>query len=125
MCIRGSECHSEQFMKLFIVAAFTITVSTAVPAAEPSMPPTHSIAVKKELLFGDDFEGSAPAKVWHKVVPTFVVENGTLKGTQTRDKDVPNADGKTVIKAHAAVHGLRSRPRTASSKPRFASTVRR
>lgn len=93
-------------MKLFIVAAFTITVSTAVPAAEPSMPPTHSIAVKKELLFGDDFEGSAPAKVWHKVVPTFVVENGTLKGTQTRDKDVPNADGKTVIKAHAAVHGL-------------------
>src|SRR5439155_4975877 len=31
---------------------------------------------------------------------------GALKGTQTRDKDVTSADGKTVIKAHAAVHGL-------------------
>src|SRR5205823_11600676 len=41
-----------------------------------------------------------------KVVPTFVVENGVLKGTQTRDKDVPAANGKPAIKAHAAVHGL-------------------
>ena len=29
-----------------------------------------------------------------------------LKGTQTRDKDVPAADGKPEMKAHAAVHGL-------------------
>ena len=32
-----------------------------------------------------------PAKVWHKVVPTFAVENGVLKGTQTRDKEIPAA----------------------------------
>jgi hypothetical protein len=44
--------------------------------------------------------------VWHKVVPTFVVENGTLKGTQTRDKTIPAADGKPAVTAHAAVHGL-------------------
>ena len=62
--------------------------------------------MKKELLFSDDFEGGEPAKVWHKVVPIFAVEYGTLKGTQTRDKDVPSADGKSVVKAHAAVHGL-------------------
>jgi hypothetical protein len=58
------------------------------------------------LLFSDDFASSAPAKVWHRVVPTFTFENGTLKGTQTRDKDIPPANGKPGIKAHAAVHGL-------------------
>jgi hypothetical protein len=67
--------------------------------------PQAAIAKKKELLFSDDFQGE-PAQVWHKVVPTFVLENGALKGTQTRDKDVPSADGKSVLKAHAAVHGL-------------------
>jgi len=39
-------------------------------------------------------------------VPTFTFENGTLKGTQTRDKNVPAADGKPAQTAHAAVHGL-------------------
>ena len=39
-------------------------------------------------------------------MPTFVVEDGQLKGTQTRDKNVPAADGKPAITAHAAVHGL-------------------
>lgn len=108
-------------MKSFIVAAFAISVSTLVSAAEPSSPPAQSIAVKKELLFADDFEGNSPAKAWHKVVPTFVVENGTLKGTQTRDKDVPSADGKSVIKAHAAVHGLEipTKDSVAEAKIRF------
>ena len=44
--------------------------------------------------------------MWHKVVPTFVFEKGVIKGTQTRDKDVPATDTKPIIKAHAAVHGL-------------------
>ena len=68
--------------------------------------PNKPIAEKKELLFSDDFEGTEPAKVWHKVVPTFVFEKGVIKGTQTRDKDVPATDTKPIIKAHAAVHGL-------------------
>ena len=68
--------------------------------------PQDPIAVKKELLFSDDFEGAEPAKVWHKVVQTFAVEKGALKGTQTRDQDLPAADGKPAVKAHAAVHGL-------------------
>src|SRR5688572_4240608 len=67
--------------------------------------PEAPVAAKKELLFSDDFEG-APAKLWHKVVPTFAVVSGALKGTQTRDKDTPAADGKPAVKAHAAVHGL-------------------
>src|SRR5580704_13836530 len=91
-------------MRLLLASFFLITAPVfATPL--PAIPP-KSIAEKKELLFSDDFEGAQPAKVWHKVVPTFVVEKGALKGTQTRDKDVPAADGKPAIKAHAAVHGL-------------------
>jgi hypothetical protein len=93
-------------MKSSIVLALAAFVPSLAFAAESLPLPAQSIAVKKELLFADDFEGAMPDKVWHKVVPTFVVEGGTLKGTQTRDKDVPSADGKTIIKAHAAVHGL-------------------
>ena len=75
-------------------------------AADLPMVPAKSIALKKELLFADDFEGAEPSKVWHKVVPTFAFEKGALKGMQTRDKDVVAADGKITSKAHAAVHGL-------------------
>jgi len=83
-----------------------VFLATAAIAADLPQIPSKPISVKKELLFSDDFQGAEPAKVWHKVVPTFAVENGALKGTQTRDKDVPSADGKSVVKAHAAVHGL-------------------
>ena len=73
--------------------------------AAPTIP-AESIAKKGELLFADDFSGT-PDKRWVKVVPTFSVEEGALKGVQTRVKDELGKDGKTVaIKAHAAVHGL-------------------
>jgi hypothetical protein len=91
-------------MRLFLAPLFLLG-ATAIAADLPTLP-ANSIAEKKELLFSDDFEGAEPAKVWHKVVPTFVVEKGVLKGTQTRDKNVPAADGKPAVQAHAAVHGL-------------------
>lgn len=81
-------------------------VSAAALAADLPKIPAKSIAAKKEELFADDFQGAEPAKVWHKVVPTFAVENGTLKGTQTRDVTIPAANGKPEVRAHAAVHGL-------------------
>jgi hypothetical protein len=86
----------------------SLLLLAAIPAFSADLPrvPSKPLGVKKELLFSDDFQGSTPDKVWHKVVPTFVVENGTLKGTQTRDTDQPSADGKSIAKAHAAVHGL-------------------
>jgi hypothetical protein len=80
--------------------------STIVAAAELPKVPSQPIAAKKELLFSDDFEGAKPASVWHKVVPTFEIEQGTLKGTQTRDQNLPAANGKPAVTAHAAVHGL-------------------
>lgn len=90
-----------RFLPFLFVSGLASVSLYAAPPAVPSEP----LGKKGELLFADDFEGvSAP--VWHKVVPTFAVENGALKGTQTRDMDVPAADGKPAVKAHAAVHGL-------------------
>src|SRR5216683_4276391 len=91
-------------IRMFLFFLF-LTTAAAFAADLPTIP-AEPIAKKKELLFSDDFEGAEPAKVWHKVVPTFVVEKGTLKGTQTRDQNVPAADGKPAVVAHAAVHGL-------------------
>lgn len=73
-------------MNLRLILALTCLVTSASFAAEPRPPvPAESIAKKKELLFSDDFQSAEPDKRWHRVVPTFAVENGTLKGTQTRD----------------------------------------
>ncbi len=53
-------------------------------AAELPAIPSEPIAKKKELLFSDDFERAELGKAWAIVVPTFSIENGTLKGTQMR-----------------------------------------
>ena len=96
-------------MKSLLVLALAPLAAFAAEVPKLATPaiPAESIAKKGELLFSDDFEGkSAPDKRWVKVVPTFTVADGVLKGTQTRDKNVPAADGKTAVTAHAAVHGL-------------------
>src|SRR4026207_851454 len=91
-------------MPALLIPVVLITLHAT--AADPTPVPDKSIAKKKELLFSDAFEGTEPAKVWHRVVPTFTIENGTLKGTQTRDKNIPAAEGQRAVTAHAAVHGL-------------------
>lgn len=92
--------HTHLFLSL------VLCLSASAFAAERPPVPAEPIAKKKELLFSDDFEKPELAKPWHKVVPTFTVENGALKGTQTRDKNIPAADGKPAVTPHAAVHGL-------------------
>ncbi|HXI53904.1 MAG TPA: hypothetical protein VNH84_20460, partial [Candidatus Saccharimonadales bacterium] len=92
-------------LRTFLALA-VCSITTSIFAGDLPVIPDTPIAKKMELLFSDDFEGAEPAKVWHKVVPTFTVEKGMLKGTQTRDKNIPAADGKPAIAAHAAVHGL-------------------
>jgi hypothetical protein len=67
--------------------------------------PRKPLATKGKLLFSDDFSKPSLEQPWHRVVATFGLENGALKGTQTRVKDETASDGK-IIKAHAAVHGL-------------------
>ncbi len=73
-------------------------------AADPPKLPsisTEPIATKKELLFSDDFERAELGKNqgWAIVVPTYSLENGTLKGTQMRF-DAPAKEGKLAVKGH-------------------------
>lgn len=75
-------------------------------AADAPTIPAQSIAVKKEKLFSDDFNSAEHSKLWHNVVPTFAFEGGMLKGTQTRDQNIPAQDGKPAQTPHAAVYGL-------------------
>jgi len=95
---------------LLSTAAFAAPIKPAdnKPGAAPKLPkiPAKPIAEKKELLFSDDFNGTEHDKKWHRVVDTFTFEDGMLKGTQTRIKDVPAENGKPEVKAHAAVYGL-------------------
>src|SRR5215203_2383029 len=93
-------------MNTHFLAIPLLLIVSAVFAADLPPVPAEPIAKKKELLFSDDFQAAQPAKVWHKVVPTFAVEDGALKGTQTRDQNIPAADGKPAVTPHAAVHGL-------------------
>jgi hypothetical protein len=91
-------------MKPFLLSLLTPALLAI--ASQAADIPTQPLAEKGRLLFADDFAKSSGEAPWHKVVPTFTVENGVLKGTQTRDKDEPAVDGKPAVKAHAAVHGL-------------------
>ena len=91
--------------KRLLIVPFLI-MTTAALAADVANIPAGPIAQKKELLFSDDFNSAEHDKRWHRVVDTFAFENGALKGTQTRDQNIPAADGKPAITAHAAVYGL-------------------
>jgi hypothetical protein len=93
-------------MKIRLLLAPCLLVTSAVLAADLPKIPSKPIAQKGEVLFSDDMNGSDHDKRWHRVVDTFVFENNALKGTQTRVKDTPSKDGKSIIKAHAAVYGL-------------------
>ncbi|MCB1228379.1 MAG: hypothetical protein KDK99_21410 [Verrucomicrobiales bacterium] len=65
-----------------------LVTATTFAAAAPKLPaiPAEPIAKKKERLFSDDFERAelGKDKGWAIVVPTFSLENGTLKGMQMR-----------------------------------------
>lgn len=92
-------------MRLHTLLILSSLITTAAFAALPEIP-KNSIAKKGELLFSDDMQGDKHDAKWHRVVDTFTFENGVLKGTQTRDQDIPAADGKPEVKKHAAVYGL-------------------
>lgn len=62
-------------------ACFLILVTSVAFAADAPQQPT----VKKgELLFSDDFERSDLGE-WKPLIPAFSVQNGVLKGLQSRD----------------------------------------
>jgi hypothetical protein len=89
-------------LRLLIVPTFLF--ATAALAADLPEIPSEPIAKKKELLFSDDFERAELGKAWGRVVPTFALEEGAMKGTQTR-VNAPAEDGKPAVVGHAAVIG--------------------
>jgi hypothetical protein len=86
-----------------LLPVFLLTSAFAAAADLPVIP-TEPIAVKKQLLFSDDFNRLDLGKQWGVVVPTFTIEDGTLKGTQTR-VTAPAKDGKPAVTGHQAVIG--------------------
>ena len=93
-----------------ILPFLTATILVALPAishaADVATIPSEPIAKKKEVLFKDNFKGTTHDKLWHDVVETFAFEPGYLKGTQTRDHEIKDQDGKVTVTPHAAVYGL-------------------
>jgi hypothetical protein len=91
-------------MHLRLLAAPLLLLATSAFAANPADVPSESIARKKEVLFQDDFNRPDLGKKWKVVVPTFTLEDNTLKGTQTR-VTTPAQDGKPAVQGHQAVIG--------------------
>lgn len=88
---------------LLLAPLFLLTV-TAFAAELPAIP-DKPIGLKKELLFSDDFSNRSDlGKDWKEVVPTFTVEDGALKGSQTR-VNKPAENGKPAVVGHQAVVG--------------------
>lgn len=83
--------------------ALALLVPVVAYAAELPAIPAAPIAVKKEQLFSDDFNRT-DLGTWKSVVATYTVEDGALKGTQTR-VNVPAVDGKAAVVGHAAIAG--------------------
>lgn len=108
--------------RLLFAPFFLLTLTTF--AADLPPIPDKPIAEKKELLFSDDFERAELGKEWGQVVPTFTLENGTLKGTQTR-VNAPAADGKPAVVGHQAVagHDIATKDSVVEFKFRFAGAT--
>jgi hypothetical protein len=87
----------------FLIVPLILITATATAADLPEIP-SDPIGKKKELLFSDDFNRSELGKDWREVVPTFTLEDGALKGTQTR-VDQPATDEKPKVTGHQAVIG--------------------
>jgi hypothetical protein len=83
---------------------FILLLTAAALGADLPAIPADPIAKKKDLLFSDDFDRSDLGPAWREVVPTFTLENGALKGTQTR-VNAPAANGKPAVVGHQAVIG--------------------
>lgn len=89
--------------RMLLLVPFFLTTVSALAADLPAIP-EKAIGDKKELLFSDDFNRADMGKDWKVVVPTFTVEDGALKGTQTR-VNTPATDGKPAVVGHQAVIG--------------------
>lgn len=68
-------------MKFSLIALILTAIGSPLLTAEV---PAGALAQKGARLFADDFERSGLGE-WKSIIPTFTVENGVLKGVQTRE----------------------------------------
>ena len=102
-----------------LLVPLVLMAFAAAPAVELPKIPSQPIAKKKDLLLSDDFNRTEFGKNWHPVVPTYTLENGMLKGTQTRVVTKPAENGKPAVKAHAAVFGTNTPTKDSIVELRF------
>jgi hypothetical protein len=93
-------------MRLLHFPSLLLLIASAALATDLPTIPAGPIAKKKDLLFSDNFHATTPDHRWHNFIETFVLENGALKGSQTRDKEIPATNRQPAILPHAAVHAL-------------------
>ncbi len=62
------------FVSLLVIASSAL-------AADLDTVPAKPIARKKKLLFSDDFQSAERDKRWHRVVDTFIFENGFIENS--------------------------------------------
>ena len=85
------------FMRRFLSLYFFAASAFAADAQKLPEVPSEAIGKPMELLFADNFERSELGEKWGAVVPTFTIERGALKGTQTRfDAPAPMCPPKTA-----------------------------
>jgi hypothetical protein len=96
--------HSLYMRHLLSLFLFSTAAVIAADAPKLAEIPAKAIGETRELLFSDDFQRAELGEKWGPVVPTFTLEKGALKGTQTRF-DTPAVDGKPAVKGHNAVIG--------------------
>ena len=92
-------------MNLPLSTLLLFVASTAVAADLPPIP-EHDIAVKRELLFSDDFESENIARVWHRVVPQFTFEHADSRVRRSATKPFPPPTASRPSPRTPAVHGL-------------------
>jgi hypothetical protein len=67
-------------MKTTIIALIALCTCLTVAGEIPG-----PLGEKGELLFSDNFDRNELGPNWKSVIPTFTVDDGVLKGSQTRD----------------------------------------
>lgn len=70
-------------MRAHLLVSAILVFATTPVAPTSADPPSGPIAEPVEVLLDDDFGRSEPGE-WKPIIPTFTVENGVLKGKQTR-----------------------------------------
>jgi len=84
------------------LALWTLGLSGGIAGDQPIVQ-AGPVAIKRELVFTEDFSADGLRQVWQVAIPAFEVKAGVLVGIQARDKSMTAAGDRPEIRAHPAV----------------------